>query len=159
MTRRLHHTRTVDLDFVHSAPVRLVFSADLAAPPEAVHDALAKDTEGWAEWFDAVTAAVPTAAGRDVSLKGGIRFQETVLAADAPTRYAYRADATNAPGLHALLEDWTLSPTPASGTHLQWTFAADGSPVLRAALRLARPGLGRAFRAAARALDRRTSGR
>lgn len=159
MPSRLRPTRPAGLDFCRSAPIRLVFTADLTTPPEAVHDALAQDTAGWTAWFDAVTAAVPTASGRDITLRGGIRFQETVLASDSPTRYAYRADATNAPGLHALVEEWALSPTPDHGTRLRWTFAADGSPVLRAALRLARPGVGLAFRRAARALDRRTIGR
>jgi hypothetical protein len=158
MARPLHPVLAVDPDFVRSAPVRLVFAADLTAPPEAVHRALAQDTEGWTAWFDAVTSAVPTAVGRDIALKGGIRFQETVLTDEAPLRYAYRADATNAPGLRALLEEWALSPTPSSGTRLQWTFAADGSPAFRAALRLARPGLGHAFRTAARRLDRRLAG-
>jgi hypothetical protein len=135
--------------------VRHTFTADLAAPPDAVHHALAKDTEGWAAWFDAVTSAVPTATGRDVALKGGIRFQEAVLDATPSARFTYRVDATNAPGLTALLEEWVLSPTPSGGTRLQWTFAADGVPAFRAVLRLARPGLARAFRLAARALDRR----
>ena len=158
MARRLRPTRPVTLDFLDSAPVRHVFTADLAAPPKAVHKALAEDTEAWAAWFDAVTSAVPTDTGRDVTLKGGTRFQETVLASDSPTRYTYRADATNAPALRALLEDWALSLTPTGGTHLQWTFAADGPPLLRGVLRLARPGLARAFRLAVRALDRRLAG-
>lgn len=155
MTRRLRPSRPVDLDFLASAPLRLVFAADVAAPPDAVHRALAKDTEGWPSWFGAVTAAVPTGTGRAITLRGGVRFEETVLADEPPRRFAYRVDATNVPGLHALLEEWALSPAPAGGTHVRWTFAADGSSALRNVLLLARPGLGLSFRSALRALDRR----
>ncbi|MGW7053669.1 SRPBCC family protein [Streptomyces sp. NPDC054887] len=153
MPRRL---RPVELDFVDTAPVRLVFTAVAAAPPPALYRALAEDVTGWPAWFGAVTLCRPTAggAGREVRLRGGIRFQETVLAAEPAERYAYRVDVTNAPGVRALAEEWLLAPA-ATGTRVRWTFAAAGPAPLGPALRLARPGLGRAFRDAVRALDRR----
>ncbi|MET9514292.1 SRPBCC family protein [Streptomyces sp. NPDC002994] len=153
MARRL---RPVELDFVETAPTRLVFAAEVSAPPEAVYRALAEDLSGWPAWFGAVTMCRPTAggAGREVRLKGGTRFQETILAAEPGERYAYRVDVTNAPGMRALLEEWRLAPA-GSGTRVRWTFAAAGPAPLRLALRLARPGLGRAFRDAVRSLDRR----
>jgi uncharacterized protein YndB with AHSA1/START domain len=151
MARRL---RPVGLDFTRTAPLRLVFARVVAAPPEAVFHALADDVEGWSEWFWAVTSARPSAAGREVRLRGGTRFQETVLAADSPEVYAYRVDVTNAPGARALVEEWRLTPD-GTGTRVQWTFAADGSAPFRFALRLARAGMGRAFRDAVTALDRR----
>ncbi|MBX9394708.1 SRPBCC family protein [Streptomyces sp. TRM72054] len=153
MARRL---RPVDVDFVRSAPVRLVFAREIAAPPEPVFRALAEDVAGWTEWFSAVTLARPTdgGAGREVRLRGGTRFAETILVSKAPEAYAYRVDETNAPGARALVEEWRLVPAGA-GTRVQWTFAADGPPVFRAALRLARPGIGKAFRDAVTALDRR----
>ncbi|MFF1449223.1 SRPBCC family protein [Streptomyces sp. NPDC058274] len=153
MARRL---RPVGLDFAETAPLRLVFAREMAAPPEAVFRALAEDVPGWTEWFSAVRFARPTAdgTGREIRLKGGTRFQETVLAADAPEVYAYRVDVTNAPGAHALLEEWRLTPD-GTGTRVQWTFAADGGAPFRLALTLGRAGLGRAFRGAVTALDRR----
>ncbi len=126
MARRL---RSVDLDFVPVAPLRLVFAAEVSAPPEAVYRALAEDVEGWPSWFAAVTADRPTeaGAGREVRLKGGTMFRETVLAKGPGERYAYRVDETNAPALQALLEEWRLSPAATgAGTRVQWTFAADG---------------------------------
>ncbi|MFB7266524.1 SRPBCC family protein, partial [Streptomyces nojiriensis] len=89
MARRL---RPVGLDFIDDAPVRLVFAADTVAPPEAVYQALAEEVEGWADWFGAVTLARPThgGAGREIKLMGGVRFQETIMAADPERRYAYR---------------------------------------------------------------------
>ncbi|MFF5184427.1 SRPBCC family protein [Streptomyces sp. NPDC000345] len=153
MVRRL---RAEGLDFVRTAPVRLVFSREVSASPERVFHALASDVSGWAEWFPAVTSAVPLdeGAGRDVRLWGGARFRETVLAAKEPEVYAYRVDVTNAPGVRALVEEWRLAPAGA-GTRVRWTFAADGPAPVRGALRLARPGLGRSFRDAVTRLDRR----
>ncbi|MET9420529.1 SRPBCC family protein [Streptomyces sp. NPDC006540] len=153
MARQL---RPVELEFAKSAPLRLVFSAHLTASPQALYAALADDVAGWPEWFTAVTAARPVddGAGREIRLKGGTVFTETVLAREPDTRYAYRVDQTNAPGLRALLEEWRITPTPA-GSRVQWTFAADGPAPLWVVLRLGRPGLGRAFKDAVRNLDRR----
>ncbi|MEU6537391.1 SRPBCC family protein [Streptomyces sp. NPDC047000] len=156
MVRRL---RPVGIEFTASAPVRLVFTRDAAAAPEAVFRALAEDVPGWAEWFSAVTSARRTAdgAGREIRLWGGTRFDETVLVAEPAEVYAYRVDATNAPGARALAEEWRLTPA-GTGTRVRWTFAADGTAVFRGVLALARPGLGRAFRAAVASLDQRLTG-
>ncbi|MFJ5304646.1 SRPBCC family protein [Streptomyces sp. NPDC088350] len=151
-----HRLRPVGIDFVETAPVRLVFTREVTASPEAVFRALAEDVAGWSEWFSAVTSARPTGdgAGREIRLRGGTRFEETVLVAKSPETYAYRVDVTNAPGIRALVEEWRLAPA-GGGTRVQWTFAADGSAVFRGVVRLARPGLGRAFKGAVTALDRR----
>ncbi|MEV7388642.1 SRPBCC family protein [Streptomyces sp. NPDC091215] len=155
MTRRL---RPVGLDFVETAPVRLVFAQEMSAPPERVFHALNDDVPGWAEWFAAVTHAesVDDGAGRAIRLKGGGRFRETIIAAEEAEVYAYRVDLTNAPGAHAIAEEWRLVPS-GSGTRVQWTFAVDGSAPFRLAVRVARAGLGRAFRGAVTELDRRLS--
>ncbi|MFB7462001.1 SRPBCC family protein [Streptomyces sp. NPDC056224] len=156
----LRRLRPVGLDFTEDAPVRLVFAARATAAPEAVYRALAEEVGGWPRWFRAVTLARPTrgGAGREIKLVGGVRFQETIMAADPGQRYAYRADETNAPGLRALLEEWRLTPA-GSGTHVRWTFAADGPAPFRLALSAARPGLGHSFRTAVRTLDARLTGR
>ncbi|WP_190081526.1 SRPBCC family protein [Streptomyces longisporoflavus] len=156
MARRL---RPVGLEFAETAPLRLVFAREVSASPEAVYRALADDTTAWPEWFTAVTLCRPTegadgSKGREVRLKGGTRFWETIVAAEAPQRYAYRVDESNAPGLRALLEEWRLTPA-GTGTRVQWTFAADGAAPFRFALTLGRSGMGRAFRDAVTALDLR----
>ncbi|GAA3047467.1 SRPBCC family protein [Streptomyces glomeratus] len=153
MARRL---RPVELDFTRTAPVRLVFAREIAAPPEQVFRALAEDVSGWSQWFAAVTSARPVdgGAGREVRLTGGTRFRETVVAAAPHEVYAYRVDETNVPGIRALLEEWRLAPS-GTGTRVQWTFAADGPAVFLFLLKGARGGLGRAFGGAVRALDRR----
>ncbi|WP_424215120.1 SRPBCC family protein [Streptomyces sp. BI20] len=150
--------RAEPVEFTTRAPVRLVFTARAAAPPAAVYEALARDVAGWPGWFSALREARATdgGAGREVVLRGGVWFAETVLAAEPERRYAYRVDTTNVPGLSALVEEWRLLPNPrAAGSLVRWTFAADGPPALRRGLLLARPGLGLSFRGAVRALDRR----
>ncbi|MET8772418.1 SRPBCC family protein [Streptomyces sp. NPDC004658] len=151
MARRL---RPVDLGFIETAPVRFVFARNISASPERVFRALAEDVPGWAEWFAAVTLARATdgGAGREIRLRGGGRFAETVLVAKAPEVYAYRVDSTNAPGARALAEEWRLTPW-GTGTRVRWTFAADGTAPFRFVLRPARAGLGRAFRDAVTSLD------
>jgi uncharacterized protein YndB with AHSA1/START domain len=153
MARRL---RPVGLDFVESAPVRLVFAREISAPPQTVFRALAADVPGWADWFPQVTYARPLddGAAREVRLRGGIRFRETILAAKEPEVYTYRVDVTNAPGVRALVEEWRLIPA-GSGTRVQWTFATDGTAAFRLLMRPARAAQARAFRDAVTALDRR----
>lgn len=151
-----HRLRPVGLDFVDTAPVRLVFAQEISAAPEAVFHALNDDVPGWAEWFAAVTHArsLDDGAGRDIRLKGGGRLRETVIAAKEAEVYAYRVDVTNAPGARALAEEWRLIPA-GTGTRVRWTFAADGTAPFRYVVKAARAGLGRAFRDAVTSLDRR----
>ncbi|MFE9552043.1 SRPBCC family protein [Streptomyces sp. NPDC006703] len=156
MARRL---RSVELDFAGSAPVRLVFTARVSAGPVAVYRALAEDVSAMPAWFSAVTAARPLSgvdggAGREVRLRGGVFFRETILAAAPGERYAYRVDETNTPGPGALLEEWRLVPS-GSGTLVRWTMASEGPVVFRRVMRAARPGIGQSFKGAMRKLDRR----
>ncbi|MEU3842830.1 SRPBCC family protein [Streptomyces sp. NPDC028635] len=153
MAHRLH---PVEPGFLDTAAVRHVFARDVTASPERVYRALAEDVPGWPTWFSAVTLARPfdDGARREVRLRGGVRSLETILVAKEPEVYAYRVDVTNAPGARALLEEWRLAPS-GTGTRVQWTFAADGTLPFRLVLAAARPGLGRAFRDAVTALDRR----
>lgn len=151
-----HQLRAVGLDFIEVAPVRMVFAREMSAGPEAVYRALADDVPGWTEWFSAVTFARPTGDGstREIHLRGGGRFQETIIAAKEPEVYAYRVDVANTPGIHAFAEEWRLTPS-GTGTLVRWTFAIDGTAPIRFTARLGRAGLGRAFRGAVAALDRR----
>ncbi|MEU2897443.1 SRPBCC family protein [Streptomyces sp. NPDC006967] len=151
-----HRLRPVGPGFAGTAPVRLVFEREISAAPEQVFAALAGDVTGWAEWFGPVTLARPLddGAGREIRLRGGARFRETVLVTEAPEVYAYRVDVTNVPGARALVEEWRTTPA-GTGTRVRWTFAADGTAPFRLALGAARPGLGRTFRSATASLDRR----
>ncbi|MFF9897013.1 MULTISPECIES: SRPBCC family protein [Streptomyces] len=151
--------RPVELEFLATAPVRHVFAREVAAPPETVFQALAVDVAQWPAWFTSVTRARPTrgGTGRVVHLQGGVRFEETILAAHAPERYAYRVDVTNAPGVRALAEEWHLEPA-GSGTRVRWTFAIEPRRLARPLFRHGGRGLRRSFEAAVGNLDRRLSG-
>ncbi|MFG2719137.1 SRPBCC family protein [Streptomyces sp. NPDC048416] len=152
MARRL---RPVELDFAASAPVRLVFTARLSAGPDAVYRALADEVSSTPVWFTSVAAARPLlgGAGREVRLRGGVFFRETIMATVPGERYAYRIDETNAPGVTAMLEDWRLAAA-GSGTVVRWTMASEGPTLFRLTMRAARPGVGQSFRGAMRNLDR-----
>ncbi|MFF7353826.1 MULTISPECIES: SRPBCC family protein [Streptomyces] len=149
-----HRLRPVGVDFVETAPVRLVFAREIAAAPERVFRSLAEDLAGWSEWFPGVSSVRPAGSGREVRLRGGGRFEESVIVAAAPDLYAYRVDVTNLPGARAWIEEWRLVPA-GTGTRVQMTFALDGTAVFRLLWTLARPGVGRAFRDAVARLDRR----
>ncbi|MEV6836311.1 SRPBCC family protein [Streptomyces sp. NPDC051133] len=149
-----HRLRPVGLDFVEAAPVRLVFVREAAAAPDMIFRALAEDLTGWSEWFPGVASVRPSGDGRAVRLRGGVRFEESVIAAEAPDLYAYRVDATNMPGAGAWVEEWRLSPA-GTGTRVQMTFALDGAAPFRLMWAVARPGVGRSFREAVGKLDRR----
>ncbi|WP_149550091.1 SRPBCC family protein [Streptomyces marokkonensis] len=154
-----HRLRPVGHEFAGSAPVRLVFGREVSAAPDRVFRALAEDVTGWTEWFGPVTLARPLdgGAGREIRLRGGARFRETVLVTRAPEVYAYRVDVTNVPGARAMAEEWRLTPA-GTGTRVRWTMAADGTAPFRLALVAARPGLGLTFRDAVTSLDRRLAG-
>jgi uncharacterized protein YndB with AHSA1/START domain len=153
MARPPHRLRPVGLDFLGTAPVRMAFSAVLVAPPQTVYHALADETRNWPTWFAGVRDARPHGdGGRLITLAGGMRFEETVLAADAPRRYAYRADSVNRAGLRALAEEWRIEPL-AGASMVQWTVAADLSPAAAVLLRAFRPALRAALRRAAHRLD------
>lgn len=153
MARLRHRLRAVGLDFLDTAPLKLVFSAAVAAPPDAVYHALAEVPEGWSEWFGVVKSVRPTGTGRHVVLTGRTRFDETVLAADGSGRYAYRVDATNRPGARALLEEWRVQPA-ARCSLVRWTIAVDPAPAAGLLLRLSAPVLRSSFRAAMQELGR-----
>ncbi|MGW0867997.1 SRPBCC family protein [Streptomyces sp. NPDC002611] len=150
-----HRLRPVGLDFAGIAPVRHVSELVISAPVEAVYRALA-DVPGWVDWFPQVTAAraVDGGAGRDITLSGGVRFRESVIAAEEPEVYAYRVDVTNVPGVRAIVEEWRLAPA-GDGTRVRWTFATDGTAAYRLAMKPIRIGQARAFRDAVSALERR----
>ncbi|MFH9005814.1 SRPBCC family protein [Streptomyces afghaniensis] len=150
-----HRLRPVGLDFVGSAPVRHVSELVISAPVEAVYRAL-EDVPGWAEWFPQVKAARPIdgGKGRDIRLMGGLRFRESIIAAEAPEVYAYRVDVSSVPGMRAIAEEWRLVPA-GTGTRVRWTFATDGTAAYRLAMRPVRAAQTKAFRDAVTALDRR----
>ena len=91
-------------------------------------------------------------------LRGGGHFVESVVVWDEPHRFVYRVEQSNAPGLLAWMEEWLLAPSATGGTVLRFTMAIDAAPFVRAAIRLARPGISRSVHSAAALLDARCLG-
>lgn len=153
--------RQVGLDFLDAAPKVLRHTGRVSAPPGDVFASVSGDPASWRDWFPGVRDGAydsppPHGVGsvRRVSVLGAGTYQETILAWDEPTRWAFRVDATSLPLARALVEEWTLSPTGA-GTQVTWTFAVDPAPAFGLGLRL-RP-LDLIFSRAVRNLERRLS--
>ena len=152
--------RPVELDFVDTAPTRLTFEETLAAPQEEVFDAVAGDPGGWARWFPGVSAGgyggvAPYGVGTPRWVKvGGITYRETILAWDAPSRWAFRVDHTPAPIAHALVEEYTVEPLGSNESLFRWTFACDPKPFFRLSAPLAPRVFSAIFRRAAANLER-----
>ncbi|MGH9059586.1 MAG: SRPBCC family protein [Acidimicrobiales bacterium] len=136
--------RLVDLDFFGQASHSWTSTGLVSAPIERVFAAISEDPAGWGTWFPGFSStgryldAPPHGVGstREVSM-GGIRYRETVLAWDQPTRWAFRVDRAGLPLVSALCEDYQLEPV-GSGTRLSWTLATEP----RAALRPLAAGMG-----------------
>jgi hypothetical protein len=53
------------------------------------------------------------------------------------------------------VEEWRIEGVPGGGSRVRWTFAVDAAAGVRVGMKAGRAGLGRAFRGAVGALDRR----
>lgn len=155
----MYATRPVDLDFLHTAPVRLSFANTLRATPAAVFDAIAHDLATMPRWYGAVAkaeygGAEPFGVGtkRRVKLVGGVAFHEEILAWDTPHRYAYRVERTTVPGIRAMAEEWAVLQTPA-GTRVVWTMAIEAGFATATAARASGPAMAVATRRALGRLD------
>jgi hypothetical protein len=102
--------RPVELAFLDSAPRRWIVEARLCAPRTAVWDAFV-DPSTWPHWFPGVRAASypgaspPFGVGtRRAATVGSQRYEETLLAWEQGTRWAYRIDRATFPLAHAQLE-------------------------------------------------------
>ncbi len=107
--------RAEGLDFADWAPVVIEESMTIGAPPEVVWAAIAT-ASAWEQWFHGMkscryTSPEPIGAGSKRSVQvAALKVDETMLAIDAPTRYAFRIDAANVPMFAALVEIVDLEP-------------------------------------------------
>jgi len=85
-------------------------------------------------------------------LDGGHHVQETILAWEPPTRWAYRVDECSAPIARALVEDWIIQPK-GEGSVVRWTFTIDPRALFIAGLPVAGPLMGKLFAKAMRNLS------
>ncbi len=156
MTDQLHPLRSVELDFLDTAPVRFDYEAALPAPPARVFAAISADPATWT-WFPGLAdaryeSARPHGIGTKRSVvMNGVRYRETILAWDPPTRWAYRVDESSDATFAALAEDWVIEPGT-NGAVLRWRFAVDPQPDLVDLIAGAREMIGGVWSAAMVAL-------
>ncbi len=116
--------RAEELDFVDRAPVVVEETLDVAAPMERVWAAIV-DTAAWEQWFAGMkscrySSPSPIGPGSKRSVRvAALRVEETMLAVDPPTRYAFRIDTANVPLFAALVEVIDLEPV-GEGTRVRY---------------------------------------
>ena len=137
--------RDEDLTFLDNAPTRQIHIADLNLPAVQVFDNLANRPESWPRWFSVVRkchyeGGPPFGVGtrRRIALRGGILARETVLAWDTNTRFAFRVNEINVPGIRALMEDWTVESLTDRRARVRWVLAADMSKPMKLLFQVSR---------------------
>jgi hypothetical protein len=153
--------RPVGPDFYQGAHHRYIHTEVVRRPPRQVFDAIAGDPAGWGGWFPGfssdgcwITPGPSGTGSRRRVRMAAVIYEETVLAWEPPSRFAFRVDRAGAPLAHALAEDYRIGAHP-GGSAVQWTFAIEPRGVLRPALPLFDAALGRIFaRAMANLEDR-----
>jgi Polyketide cyclase / dehydrase and lipid transport len=155
----MRRLRSVGLEFLQTAPLRLEFEGEVRAPPRAVFDAISGDPASWRSWFPGLSGGhyegpPPYGVGsiREIRMSGTV-YRETILAWEEPVRWVFRVDACTVPIGHALVEQWTVAER-GPGAVVGWTFAIEPRPLFRAGSPLARPFMGWLFRRAMRNLER-----
>lgn len=155
----MHRLRPEGLDFLDTAPRRWRFANPVAARPADVFAAISADPSTWTAWFPVLSAGhyegdkpPGVGTGREIKLRG-TTYRETILAWDAPHRWAYRVDETTVPMAHRLVEEWTVEPD-GTGSILGWTFAIDPRPLFVPGIPFAGFVMGRLMRRAAQNLSR-----
>ncbi|WP_406482887.1 STAS domain-containing protein [Streptomyces sp. NBC_01615] len=68
-------------------------------------------------------------------------------------RFAYCAYEANAPGVSALVEQWTLAPLTDTATTVTWTLAIDSNPLVHQLLRVGRRHIDKLFREGTQRLE------
>lgn len=148
--------RDVGLEFLSSAPVRLVYEAWVPATRERVFAAVTADPSTWS-WFPSVSGGCyegdgPHGVGARRQVRSnGVRMRETVMTWDQPARWAYRVDETSAPMARALLEEWQFEDG-GERTLVRWTMATDPRGVFSLVVKAGGRMIGWVFRRAMRNL-------
>jgi hypothetical protein len=149
----------VGLDFIDSAPFRLVSTVDLTITPEHLFEVL-DDAESWPQWATAITkvtwtSAQPHGVGttRTVDMRGGIVGDVGVppacggefLAWEPYSHMAFRFSEASSGSIAAFAEDYRVVQTP-GGCHLTWVMAMKPKGLAgRIGMTLGRPVMARMF--------------
>ncbi|KKE99933.1 SRPBCC family protein [Mycolicibacterium obuense] len=147
----MHACARVGLDFLDSAPYRIVSTVDLAITPAQLFEVLA-DENSWPRWATVITKVTwtsppPRGVGttRTVTMRGGIAGNEEFLAWDPFERMAFRFNEVSTSSMAAFAEDYRVVPT-SRGCHLTWTMALQPANLAgRIGLSLGAPVMNRLF--------------
>lgn len=157
-----HQLRTVDLDFLNTAPHRFVFEATVDASNEAAFGAISDDPSTWTWWPGHDDGRYETPPPHGVGSRRQMRmgeswYRETILAWDEPTRWAYRVDESADALVNALVEEWIVEGDGDRST-VRWTFAVDPGADMAAGIDSVKPMIGDMFQQAMKNLDARLTG-
>ncbi|WP_406169081.1 SRPBCC family protein [Streptomyces sp. NBC_00996] len=148
-----YQLRPEDLGFLARAPFRQTCTRKLRAPADAIFEQLAEQPENWPRWFAPANdvyfeGSPPYGDGstRYFRLYRAIRARERIIAWDPGERFAYCAYEANAPGVSALVEQWTLAPSADTATIVTWTLAVDSKTPVHLLLRAGRRHIDSLFR-------------
>jgi uncharacterized protein YndB with AHSA1/START domain len=144
-----HTLRTVDLGFLNAAPHRFVFEATVPASKAAVFGAISADPSTWTWWPGHDEGRYETPPPHGVGSRRHMRmgdswYRETILAWDAPTRWAYRVDESANAMIDALVEEWVVEGDDERST-VRWTFAVEPAPNLAPGFAAAKTMIGDMF--------------
>ena len=149
--------RTVDLNFLDSAPVKIVNEVEINASPERVFRVF-EDAESWPKWFKEIvnvewTSPQPLGVGstRTVTLKTMTAY-EKFIAWDAGKRFTFYFTAASQPIVHAFCEDYRLEASGEGKTKFTHTVAYEPRLLLKLAGPIGKRHLGNMFRDGARSL-------
>lgn len=152
------------LEWMDTAPVRVVVHRGIAADPEAVFAILA-DHERWPEWFEGLRSVLvtgdPEGVGgtRRVDVKRLGLFDEEFLAWEPGARFGFAVTAMARPVFRTLNELITIDPIPAGGVRVTYTQALDPKPWIAPVLKVAaRTSIPSALRAGLDGLAARAEG-
>lgn len=126
----LHPCRRIGLDHLDRAPTVFSNSVDVALPPQALFDFLAR-ADTWPLWASVIThveytSPEPHGVGttRTVTMRGGLVGEEEFLAWEPGVRLAFRFNAASTRALDAFLEDYRIVPRD-GGSRLTWTLVQE----------------------------------
>jgi uncharacterized protein YndB with AHSA1/START domain len=149
--------RTVDSNFLESAPLRFVNEVEINASPEQVFKVF-EDGESWPKWFKDIikvewTSPKPFGVGttRTVTLKT-MTVYEQFIAWDPAKRFTFYFTATSVPLFHAFCEDYRLEPIGKGKTKFTYIVAYEPRLLLKLAGPIGRWILGNSLRNGAHSL-------
>jgi hypothetical protein len=126
----------VEMDFLDSAPIRVQRTMVVRCSPADVFSLVARDPSSWGQWCPGFTTesdwltAPPHGVGSRRAMRAfGRVFDETILAWEPDTQFAFRVDRGPGASTRAFIEDWKLAAVDgdARATRATWTMGVDST--------------------------------